>query len=40
MRRQVRYPGAQQWFRDWRDTQGRQFCNFYEALISEGEAAG
>jgi len=40
LRRQAQYPGAQQWLRDWRETQGREYCAYYDSLIREGEAAG
>ncbi len=39
LRHSAQRPGVQQWFRDWRATQGSEFCDYFDGLIRENEAA-
>ena len=39
MRFVFRRPGAQQWWRDWRETCPLHFRNYVDGLIREGETA-
>ena len=40
LRRSAQQPGVQQWLRDWRGSQSKEFCEYFDGLIREGEAAG
>jgi hypothetical protein len=40
IRWQVRYPGVRQWFRDHHFAFGKEYCDYYEGLVREAEAAG
>jgi hypothetical protein len=39
LRRAAQRPGVRQWFDDWRATQGKEFCEYFDGLIRESEAS-
>ena len=40
LRRSAQSSGVQQWLRDWRGSQSKEFCDYFDGLIREREAAG